>query len=211
MAFTQNHDQIANALQGVRSSVHLSLEQQKLSAAILILSPFIPLIFMGQEYGEAAGFHYFTDHTDPALAKAVREGRKKETGGFLTEGGFKDPQDARTFRGSKLDWRLPERAPHSDVLAWYRDLIDLRRQHPAFNNCRKDLVRVEYDVRAGWLAMERSDPGGSRALLVCNFSPEEQAIPVPLPGSQWHLRLWSGGARYGQVIAGHGTAIYTGH
>ena len=97
VAFTQNHDQIANALQGSRSSRVLSLEQQKLAAAVLFFSPYLPLLFMGQEYGEKAEFLYFTEHGDAALIEAVREGRRNEVNEFSTGGEFVDPQDVDTF------------------------------------------------------------------------------------------------------------------
>jgi maltooligosyltrehalose trehalohydrolase len=197
VAFTQNHDQIANALQGIRSSHLLSPQRQKLAAAVLLFSPFLPLLFMGQEYGETAGFYYFTDHGDPALIEAVREGRRKETGAFLSADGFADPQSVATFERSKLLWSLAGQPPHGGILAWHRDCIAIRQQHDALRNCRKDLARTECDPAAGWFVMERGDPCGERALLICNFAVTAQAIPVPFRGVPCELRLWSGDARYG--------------
>ena len=197
VAFTQNHDQIGNALQGNRSSKLLSLAQQKLAAAVLFFSPYIPMLFMGQEYGETAGFHYFTDHGDPALAEAVREGRRKEMSAFLPGSEFADPQDAGTFERSKLNWNLCDEAPHSCLLAWHRDWIAMRKQQAPLNNCRKDLVRTEWDRQGQCLIMERRDPAGPRALLVCNFSGEARSAQVPFRDVPWSLGLWSGAARYG--------------
>jgi maltooligosyltrehalose trehalohydrolase len=196
VAFTQNHDQIANSLQGIRSSHLLSPPRQKLAAAVLLFSPFLPLLFMGQEYGETAGFYYFTDHGDPALIEAVREGRRKETGAFLSADEFADPQSEETFERSKLLWSLGQ-PPHGGILAWHRDCIAIRKQHSALRNCRKDLARTECDAAAGWFVMERGDPGGERALLICNFAVAAQAIPVLFLGVPWKLLLWSGDARYG--------------
>jgi maltooligosyltrehalose trehalohydrolase len=211
VVFTQNHDQVANALSGSRSSTLLSLEQQKLAAAVLLCSPFIPLLFMGQEYGETAGFYYFTDHTDPALAEAVREGRRKEAGAFLADGEFADPQDAATFDGSKLNWSIREKAPHGGILTWYRDLIAIRKAHVSLGDCRKDLVRTECNAQARWLIIERRDPSGSRALLVCNFSEAAQAIlAVGFQDAQWALLLWSGAARYGPAAAEPAAHISSG-
>ncbi len=93
--FTQNHDQVANALHGARSSHVLTLEQQRLAAAVLFFSPFLPLLFMGQEYGETAEFLYFTEHGDPALIEAVREGRRGEISEFAEGREFVDPQGHR--------------------------------------------------------------------------------------------------------------------
>jgi maltooligosyltrehalose trehalohydrolase len=199
IAFTQNHDQIANALSGLRSSKRLSLEEQKLAAAILLFSPYLPLLFMGQEYGETAGFYYFTDHGDRALAEAVREGRRKEAGAFLANGEFVDPQDPTTFERSRLNWNLREQAPHSALLAWYREWIAIRKQCAALRNCRKDLVRTEWDSNRRWLAIERGDPSGSRAVLICNFAEAAQTVPIPFPGEAWPAQV---------ELAGAGVALY---
>ena len=201
VAFTQNHDQIANALQGIRSSKLLSLERQKVAAAMLFCAPFIPLLFMGQEYGETASFYYFTDHGDPALIEAVREGRRRETGAFLDGGEFADPQDIATFQRSKLDWSLHRKAPHSGLLEWHRDWIAMRKRHASLGNCRKSLVRTACDPQNRWLVVERGDPSGSRALLLCNFSDTAQAIEIPFQDVPWSLCLWSGAARYGPPAA----------
>jgi maltooligosyltrehalose trehalohydrolase len=197
VVFTQNHDQIGNALQGIRSSKLLSLSRQKLAAAILFFSPYVPMLFMGQEYGETAGFYYFTDHGDPALVEAVREGRRKEMRAFLPDSEFADPQDEGTFERSKLSWDLCQRPPHASLLAWHRDWIAIRKQHPALNNCRKDLMRTEGDQAAQCLVIERSDPSGSRALLIANFSEAAQPVRIPFPDVPWSLALWSEGGRYG--------------
>jgi maltooligosyltrehalose trehalohydrolase len=197
VAFTQNHDQIGNAQQGIRSSNLLSLDQQKLAAAILLFCPYVPMLFMGQEYGETANFYYFTDHGDPGLIEAVREGRRKEMTVFLPSCEFADPQDESTFERSKLNWNLRRTAPHSTLLAWYHDWIAIRKQHACLNNCRKDLVRTEWDERAECLIMERRDPSGSRALLVCNFSEVAQPVQIPFQDVCWSLALWSGAASYG--------------
>lgn len=224
VVFTQNHDQVANAFQGMRSSRLLSLEQRKLAAAVMIFSPFLPLLFMGQEYGETAVFDYFTDHGDATLIEAVREGRRKETGDFL-HGEFNDPQDPATFERCKLDWSLPGNPPHSWLLAWYRACIAARARHACLSNCRKSLVRAEMDAQNRWLAMERRDPSRSRALLVGNFSAATQTVRIPFRVRRWSLCLWSGAACYGPrteepaavieegvpgevVMAGHGAALY---
>ncbi|HEV2444764.1 MAG TPA: malto-oligosyltrehalose trehalohydrolase, partial [Candidatus Sulfopaludibacter sp.] len=198
IVYSENHDQVANALSGTRPSRLLSAQQQKVAAAIVVCSPFLPLIFMGQEYGELNGFYYFTDHSDPALAEAVREGRRKEASAFLKDGEFADPQDAATFERSKLSWGLRDEEPHAGILAWYRNLIALRQRSVALRNCRKDLARIAYhnaNPDARWFAMERRDPSGPRALLVCNFSERPQTIPIPWQDVDWTPRLSSGEAR----------------
>jgi len=197
VVFTQNHDQVANALRGTRQSRLLSLEQQKLAAAVLLFSAFVPLVFMGQEYGETAEFLYFTDHGDPALIEGVREGRRKEYEAFSAGTEFIDPQDASSFQRSKLSWNLRQIAPHCGLLAWYRDWLTMRGRHPALSNGRKSMVRAKCDPESRWLAVERGDVSGSRALLACNFAEHTCQIPAPYRGADWRLSLWSGAPAYG--------------
>jgi len=196
VVFTQNHDQVANALSGSRASSLLSADRQRLAAAVLICSPFLPLFFMGQEYSETAGFYYFTDYGDPVLAEAVRQGRKQEAGAFLADGEFLDPQDAATFLRSKLNWQLLEERPNAGMLAWYRELLSVRRQNACLSNCRKDLTETESDFEE-WLVLKRSDPSGSAALLMCNFSERSKPIPIRAPEGHWRRRLWSSATQYG--------------
>ena len=200
VVFTQNHDQIANALRGKRESQVLSLEQQKLAAAVLLFSAFVPLLFMGQEYGETAEFLYFTDHQDPALAEAVSEGRRKEHE-FFSLAEFVNPQDESAFERSKLNWGLRQTAPHCGLAAWYRDFLAARRRYPALSNCRKSMVRAKQDRESRWLVVERGDPSGSQALLVCNFAERIRAIPVPFRDADSRLCLWSGAQEYGPPSA----------
>ncbi len=198
VVFTQNHDQVANTLQGARHSKLLTLGQQKVAAAVLFFSPFLPLLFMGQEYGETANFFYFTEHGDPALIEAMREGRRKEVDEFLAGGAFADPQDIAAFECSKLNWNLRENQPHAGLLAWYRDWIAIRKRHACLSNCRKSMMRAECDQVSRWLAIERRDLSGTRALLLCNFSGDAQIIPVPWREVPWSLGLWSGAKDYGE-------------
>ncbi|HTS51018.1 MAG TPA: malto-oligosyltrehalose trehalohydrolase, partial [Bryobacteraceae bacterium] len=158
VAFIQNHDQVANTAQGFRLSELVSIEQFKLAAMLLVCSPFLPLLFMGEEFAEAAPFLYFTSHGDRALARAVSEGRRKEFAEFAGAGEFDDPQAVETFERSRINWTLPESVRHSEVLGFYRELIALRKRYPCLSNCRKDLTRVVVDEDARLLRMERSDP-----------------------------------------------------
>jgi maltooligosyltrehalose trehalohydrolase len=186
VAFIQDHDQIANTCQGSRLSDLVSLEQYKAAVALLLCSPYLPLLFMGEEFADRSPFLYFTSHTEPELAHAVSEGRHKEFADFACDAEFNDPQSSETFEKSKIGWARVQQATHADVLKLYRDLIALRKRTPALANCRKDLVRVEINEEARWLKMERSDPGGTAALLICNFSGERLEVG-PLEG--WRLAL----------------------
>jgi maltooligosyltrehalose trehalohydrolase len=197
VGFIQNHDQIANTSQGKRLATLVSPAQLKLAAVLTLCSPFLPLLFMGEEYGETAPFLYFTSFEDPHLAAAVSEGRKKEMGSHCSESDFADPQDLSTFERCKLDWSKPSISPHARILALYRDLIALRKQPPSLGNCRKDLTEIEFDEQAKTLVMRRFDPAGSGVLLICNFSAATQSIPVAASSRGWRMALWTGDAAYG--------------
>jgi maltooligosyltrehalose trehalohydrolase len=189
VAFLQNHDQIANTSQGARLSHLVSMEQYKIAVALLLCSPCLPLLFMGEEFAEKNPFLYFTSHGDPSLSRLVTEGRRKEYGEFPAASGFVDPQTVEAFERSKISWNLLEDPAHCDVLRFYRGLIALRKRWPCLHNGRKDLTRVEIDPDAGWLRMDRGDPSGSRAVLFCNFSDTARAPDLE---SGWTLELCSG-------------------
>jgi maltooligosyltrehalose trehalohydrolase len=152
---------------------------------------------MGEEYGETVPFLYFTSFEDPNLAHAVREGRKRELGSHYSEREFADPQALSTFEKCKLDWSKTEIAPHVGILRLYRELISLRKQHHSLGNCRKDLTEIQFDESAKQLVLKRTDPAGSSALMVFNFSPESQSIQVTADSRPSRLLLWTGDAMYG--------------
>jgi maltooligosyltrehalose trehalohydrolase len=193
----QNHDQVANTSKGERLSSLVSREQEKVAAAFLVCSPFLPLLFMGQEYGESAPFLFFTSYEDPNLVAAVRAGRKQEFAAYYAETDFPDPQAATTFERCKLDWSRLGLLPHAQVLRLYRDLLRLRRQHDSLNNCRKDMTDMVFNEEAQWLVMSRADPSGSGAILMCNFSPKSHSVPVAFDSGSWRLALWTGDPVYG--------------
>lgn len=180
VAFIQNHDQVANTFQGSRLSELVSLEQYKVAVALLFCSPYLPLLFMGEEFASRSPFLYFTSHSDRELARAVSEGRRTEFADFAVGGEFNDPQSHETFEKSKIDWS------RARILELYRDLISLRKRTPCLSNGRKDLLRVDIDEQARWLKLERSDPGGGSALLICNFSRSGLEIDPP---DGWRLAL----------------------
>src|SRR5205085_9188062 len=204
----QNHDQIANGYWGDRLAALVTLEQQKLAAALMLCAPNLPLLFMGQEWGELAPFLYFTSHTDAALAQGVREGRRKEYAAFVKEegetaahlGGFADPQAVATFEHSKLVWSRLGETPHAELLRFYRDLIALRKEHTCLSNCDKALTVVAFDEARRWLVLRRGDRDGSAALLLCNLCAEAQTIPCSMAqGESFRLALWSGAQIYGRT------------
>ena len=202
----QNHDQIANGYWGDRLASLVSLDAQKLAATLLLCAPNVPLLFMGQEWGEVAPFLYFTSHSDPALARGVREGRRKEYAAFVKEegdtisatGGFADPQAPETFEQSKLVWSRSNESPHMEVLRFYCDLIALRKSNACLSNCNKELTTIKFDEVARWLSVLRRAEDGRAALLVCNLAAREQVVPASVPGEgEWRLQIWSGEQTYG--------------
>jgi maltooligosyltrehalose trehalohydrolase len=192
----QNHDQIANLCAGRRLSHLVPLGLQQIAAALVVTAPFLPLLFMGEEYGETAPFDYFTSFEDAALVRAVRHGRRKEMEHFLQNGTFHDPQEPATFENCKLDWELQRSGTHAGLLRLYRDLIALRKRYANLSNCRKDAVRVRFDENARWLMMERRGSSPEAIAVVCNFAQEKQSVPLPSGG--WNPLLWSWAPEYGQ-------------
>jgi maltooligosyltrehalose trehalohydrolase len=154
---TQNHDQVGNRALGERLSTLVSPADQKLAAVLLLLSPQIPLLFMGQEYGETAPFQYFIDHEDPALVMSVQEGRKREFEAFAFSGNeIPDPASEKPFRDSQLQWELPEKGMHRELLEFTRVLIHLRKKYRlASRPCRvrwdgkKQILNWTYRLAGG--------------------------------------------------------------
>jgi maltooligosyltrehalose trehalohydrolase len=174
VVYTQNHDQIGNRPQGERTSHLLGMDRLRIAAALLLTSPFVPLLFQGEEWGATTPFLYFTDFRDPRLGRAVYEGRCREAASFgWNARDILDPQHRDTFLRSKLAWSELEREPHAALLAWYRDLLRLRRDTEAIRDARLERVRVRFDEAAGWLVVERGPLS-----VVCNFSQVAQSIPL---------------------------------
>jgi len=174
LGYSQNHDQVGNRAQGERLCQLVSAGKQKIAAALMLTSPFVPMLFQGEEYGASTPFQYFTHHQDAALGKSVSEGRRSEFEDF----GWKpeqvpDPQDPETFRRSKLDWRELTAPQHAALLDWYKKLIHLRESCAALTNGRLDRVEVSFDERSEWFVMKRDD-----VEVICNLAPDRQAIPI---------------------------------
>jgi maltooligosyltrehalose trehalohydrolase len=207
VAFLQNHDQVANTSQGSRLSRLVSFEQYKVAASLLLCSPCLPLLFMGEEFAETAPFQFFTSYGDPELARATTEGRRMEFGEFARAGDFEDPQALETFERSRISWSLIDEPEHHSMLRLYCELIALRKRWPCLGNGRKDLTRVDFDEQGRWLRMDRADPSGCQALLLCNFSPDRTAFDFD--AAQWQLALSTAlEPSNARSVAGHGALLY---
>jgi maltooligosyltrehalose trehalohydrolase len=175
VASLQTHDQVGNRAKGDRlSGALLDLDPGVLGcgAAILLTSPYTPMLFMGEEWGARTPWQFFTDHTDTGIADATRDGRRAEFGSHgWDESEVPDPQDPDTFRRSKLDWSEPDREPHARLLRWYRDLLALRRAEPDLRDPRLDRVDVTWSNRH-----YRSDRGAF--VVLANLSDEPWACDV---------------------------------
>ncbi|MER5694516.1 malto-oligosyltrehalose trehalohydrolase [Streptomyces mirabilis] len=176
LGYSQTHDQIGNRAQGDRLSASLSPGLLACAAALTLTGPFTPMLFMGEEWAAGTPWQFFTDHTDPELAQAVRRGRRREFAAHgWAEEDVPDPQDPATRDRSCLDWSEPEKALHARVLAWYRDLIALRRHQPDLADPDLAAVKVAYDDQARWLALRRGD-----VRVAVNLGKEAAAIPLGL-------------------------------
>ena len=174
LGYLQNHDQIGNRAMGERSSHLLSTGSLKIAAAVVLTSPFIPLLFQGEEWGASSPFQYFTAHDDTTLGQAVTSGRWREFAAFgWHPHEVPDPQARDTFERSMLNWDELTREPHAGLLDWHRRLIRLRREMLVLSDGRLDNVRVRFDEAARWLVVE-----GGPVAVVCNLSDRAQCVPV---------------------------------
>jgi maltooligosyltrehalose trehalohydrolase len=153
----------------------MTLGRLKAGAALVLTSPFTPMLFQGEEWAASTPFCYLTDYGEPELAQAVREGRRREFAAF----GWKpediaDPQAPESVLRSVLNWSEPDRAPYSDMLTWHRQLVRLRRSEPSLSDGDLKAVQVRFDEARRWLTVERGS-----ITVACNFFADSQAVPAP--------------------------------
>ncbi len=193
---SQNHDQVGNRMMGDRLSASISFEASKLVAGAVILSPYIPLLFMGEEYGETAPFQYFVDHSDPGLIDAVRRGRREEFSAFAWKGKPPDPQDAATFRRSRLNHSLAENGRHAALRDYYRELLRLR----SVTSVLMPTEGTAHDVRVvdgTSVIMLTRRRGVEKAIVLMNFADVEGAVSLGHIGGRWSISMNSAAARWG--------------
>ncbi len=195
VVFAQNHDQVGNRMSGKRLSQLVSFEALKLAAGVVLLSPFIPLLFMGEEYGETAPFPYFVSHSEPELVKAVRKGRQDEFAAFQWPGELPDPQDEATFLRARLNHDLRHDEQHHILLEFYRELIRLRKETPALAYLSKDNMDVR-GIEEHKLLFLRRWNGDNEVIALFNLNNNRTSATLSVPAGCWHKRLDSAVERW---------------
>jgi maltooligosyltrehalose trehalohydrolase len=200
---------------GERLSVLVPFEAQKLAAAAHILSPYLPLLFMGEEYGETAPFLFFTDHGDPGLIEAVRKGRKEEFAAFRWQGEPLDPQDPATCERSRLQHTLREQGQHRLLYELYTELLRLRKSVPSLANLSRQHLEVTGVEKHRCIAIRRWADADSTIQLF-HYGAGEATPGWPIPEGKWRKLLdtadprWQGpGSRLPEMVESAGEAMLT--
>jgi maltooligosyltrehalose trehalohydrolase len=197
IAFINNHDQSGNRIDGARLCSLIDLEGSKIATAMLLLSPYIPMLFMGEEFGDESPFYYFISHSDKALINAVQEGRKEEFKAFVKPGmEYPDPQSEEVFDQSKLKWEKRNTGRNRILKDWHTELISLRKLHPAFKNYSKEGIRAEVLQQDGLILHRKDETGKKELLALMNIC--ENTICYFLPGNNgtWKKLLDSTEAKW---------------
>jgi maltooligosyltrehalose trehalohydrolase len=187
VVFNQNHDQVGNRAAGDRIATQVGGDGVRLAAVSVLCSPFLPLLFMGEEYGETNPFPYFVSHSDPALVEAVRRGRRAEFAS-LSEEEPPDPQAEATFDRAKLDWSKRGREPHASVLEWYRALLALRASRPALRILDPSLVATTVFDEERAIVVARSAPDDA-VVIALAFDDVPHDVEILLGGGAWTTLL----------------------
>ena len=192
VVFSQNHDQVGNRASGERLGRLINFEAQKLAAGMTLLSPFVPLLFMGEEYGELSPFLYFTSHGDKDLVEAVRRGRREEFSEFGWSNDVPDPQDETTFANSKLQHHVRDTDPHHALRGFYQELIRFRRANRLGVDANLEITESE---NSRILTVSR-DALGRSLLMIFNFGTSEVQLPCAVRTGQWITELNSADSRW---------------
>jgi malto-oligosyltrehalose trehalohydrolase len=177
LGYLQDHDQVGNRAVGDRIADLVGDGLLRVGAGLVLTAPFTPMLFMGEEWGADTPWQYFTNHEEAWLATAVRDGRRSEFAAYGWDvADVPDPEDPQTFIRSKLDWSQLAGEQHAGLLAWYRELIALRRARPELTDPRLDRVSVSYDEDARWLVVARG-----RLLIVASLGDVPLLVPLAEP------------------------------
>ena len=188
VVFIQNHDQVGNRAAGERLGALVSPHARRLAASLLLLAPYVPLLFMGEEYDEPAPFLYFVSHSDRDLMDSVRTGRRGEFASFGWAEDGPDPQSLETFERSRIHFELGCDGEHAATRAMYRELLAIRREEPALRPGAAH-VSVGSDVHERWIAMRLDAPGARSLLALFNLADHEATIPLGHDSGSWQPRF----------------------
>ncbi len=206
VVFAQNHDQIGNRLAGDRLASQVGMERLPLAAATVLLSPFVPLLFQGDEYGDPAPFPYFVSHSDPDLVEAVRRGRREEFAAFAWDREPPDPQGEATFASAKLDPGLRGKDEHAALLHWHRTLLELRAREPALARLDPSSVEPSIHEHDRTLVFRRhAGDDGNGVAIALHFGGGTVRVAVTLTRGNWEVLAQSGSPEFG----GEGTTVHS--
>ncbi|HAC64260.1 MAG TPA: malto-oligosyltrehalose trehalohydrolase [Cyanothece sp. UBA12306] len=195
VVYAQNHDQIGNRMLGERLSNIVSFDALKLAAGAVILSPFIPLLFMGEEYGEESPFLYFISHNDANLVEAVREGRKEEFKSFKWQGEPPDIYDVETFKKCQLKWSQREQGKYQVLLRFHQQLLEMRRQITALKSLNQKNLSEKTWEKEKLLSTHRWSQD-SEVFLIMNFNQESITVNLKPPEGDWKKSLDSNDSQW---------------
>ncbi len=195
----QNHDQVGNRARGDRFGAIVAPASQRLACGLLLLSPCVPLLFMGEEYGEQRPFPFFCSFDDPVIVEAVRRGRREEFAALEFRWGsdIPDPQDSKTFVAAKLGWAWPEGSAQAQLRQLYQDLLAARRRWPALRDRRHTHARLlngSESKDSAVLVLQRGGDGG--LLVLANLTMQNLSITALELGGR-NLLLSTEDVRYG--------------
>ncbi|GAA4453721.1 malto-oligosyltrehalose trehalohydrolase [Nibrella saemangeumensis] len=207
VVFNMNHDQVGNRVKGERLCLLVDFDRLKVAAAAVLLSPYVPMLFMGEEYADESPFFYFISHSDEALVKAVQEGRKEEFAAFGFDVAPPDPQAEDTFNQSKLRWEVRDKGKHRLIRQWHKELITLRRTHPVLQNVNKSDVHVNTMGQEGFALHRQSADGQQHLVCLFNLSDQEIAYIMPVWAETWEKLLDSTDAQWQEEGAAAGVRL----
>lgn len=210
VVFVQNHDQIGNRMLGDRLSRLVSVEGLKLAAASYLLSPYVPMLFMGEEYGEQNPFQYFISHTDKKLVELVRNGRKEEFSYFKWEGEVPDPQSEDTFRQCMLSWTVDDGGDAQRLFSYYQHLIQFRKSRPAMRSVKRNTLKV-MTASDNIICFNRTSAEDS-VTIVLNFNKQQLTFVFPSPQNHKKIfdsasREWGGPAAFSHDVVTPGESV----
>jgi maltooligosyltrehalose trehalohydrolase len=195
VVFSQTHDQIGNRILGDRLSKLVDFEGLKLAAGTVLISPYIPFLFMGEEYGEESPFLYFVSHSDENLIEAIRQDKQQEFKIFEGRGQFQDPQSLETFQKCKLNWQKQTEGKHKILWEWHQHLIQLRRTIPALKKLDKNNLEVSSIETEKILFLHRWTKE-SQIFCILNFNKQQVTFTATLPQGNWKRILDSADAKW---------------